>query len=134
LQQRAADLDMAQQVRFAGQVERAEIREYLAAADAVVVPSVAESFNRVAVEAAAVGTPVVVTRTTGVSDYASEHGCGLAVEPRSSSAIAAALAQLFTDHGLWAEMSARGPAMAAQFSSEAIGMDLLRLYQERLLI
>jgi hypothetical protein len=31
-------------------------------------------------------------------------------------------------------MSARGPAMAAQFSSEAIGMDLLRLYQERLLI
>ena len=132
LQQRAIDLGVAQQLRFAGLVERAAIREYLAAADAVVVPSVAESFNRVAVEAAAVGTPVVVTRTTGVSDYVCEHGCGLAVEPRNASAIAAGLARLFTDHDLWAEMSARGPAMAAQFRSEAISMDLLRLYQERL--
>jgi glycosyltransferase involved in cell wall biosynthesis len=133
LQQRAAAMGVAQQVRFAGLIERAAIREYLAAADAVVVPSVAESFNRVAVEAAAVGTPVIVTRTTGVSDYVREHGCGLAVEPRNSSAIAAGLARLFTDRALWAAMSARGPAMAAQFSSEAIGMDLLSLYQKRVL-
>lgn len=129
LRRRAAALGVADVVFLVGSVEHAVTPTYLAAADVVVVPSVAESFNRVAVEAAAVGTPVVVTRTTGVSVYISEQQCGLVVEPRSAPAIAEALAQLLADRQAWQKYSARTLALAAQFSSTTIAGALLQLYR-----
>jgi glycosyltransferase involved in cell wall biosynthesis len=102
---------------------------YLAAADVVVIPSVAESFNRVAVEAAAVGTPTVVTRTTGVSAYVQEQRVGLVIEPRSATAIAEALLRLLTEQELWDTCHQYAPQMATAFSSTAIAADLLRLYE-----
>lgn len=128
LQRRAADLGVADAITLVGAVEHARTLTYLAAADVVVVPSVAESFNRVAVEAAAVGTPVVVTCTTGVHVYIKEHQCGLVVEPRSAAALAAALTQLLTDRQMWQACSTRTPGMAATFSSRTIAGALLQLY------
>ncbi len=125
----AAEQHIADSIVLTGAVDHATTHAYLAAADAVVVPSVAESFNRVAVEAVAVGTPVVVTATTGVSVYIHKEQCGLIVEPRSPVAIANALVQLLTDQCAWQEYSANGPTMAAKFSSTAIATALLHLYK-----
>lgn len=128
LQQRARELGVADAVMLVGGVPHHAAIDYLAGSDVAIVPSVAESFSRVVVEAAAVGTPAVVTRTTGVSAYVAEHRAGLVVEPRSGPAIAGALVQLLTDRAAWAAYSQRAAAMAPAFSSARIAADLLRLY------
>jgi glycosyltransferase involved in cell wall biosynthesis len=129
LARRAEALGVAGDVVLTGGVPHERTLDYLAAADAVVVPSVAESFSRVVVEAAAAGTPSIVTRTTGVSDYVAEWGCGLVVEPRSGEAIGRALGQLLSDRALWRQFAERCPAMAARFRSSVIADELLDLYR-----
>lgn len=129
---RADELGVVEDVHQIGSVPHSEAMTYLAAADVAVVPSVAESFSRVVVEAAAVGTPPVVTRTTGVSDYVAASNAGLVVEPRSGEAIAAALHTLLSDPSGWQGYSRRAAAMAPAFSSAQIAADLLKLYRAAL--
>ncbi len=128
LRERAARLGVSADVHLVGAVPHAETIAYLAAAEVAVVPSVAESFSRVVVEAAAVGTPAVVTRTTGVSDYVAASDAGYVVDPRSGASIAEALHALLTNSERWAVCSSRAVAMAPAFSSARIAGDLLRLY------
>lgn len=129
LQRRSAELGLSADVVFAGAVPQRRAMQYLAAADVLVVPSVAESFNRVTVEAAAVGTPTVVTRSTGVSAYVRAQRAGVLVEPCNGQAIAAGILLLLRDRALWHNCSARARTMAADFSSARIAAALLELYQ-----
>jgi glycosyltransferase involved in cell wall biosynthesis len=129
LARRAAEHGVSADVQLVGGVPHAETLSYMAAADLAVVPSVAESFSRVVVEAAAVGTPPVVTRTTGVSDYVAAAEAGRVVDPRSGAAIAEALVELLSDPAAWAACSQRALALAPEFSSERIAGELLALYR-----
>lgn len=132
LEQLAMEHGIADRVQLIGPVAHEDVRMYMAAADAVVVPSVVEALNRVAIEAAAVATPSVVTHTTGITDYILEQGCGLIVEPRNASSIAAALRILLTKPERAAMIGRHGPAMAAAFRSEVIADQLLAAYQASL--
>lgn len=125
----AHDLGVADRVNLIGLVPHEQVRRYYAAADAVVVPSVSEALNRVAIEAAAVATPAVVTRTTGIGEYMVEHGYGLLVEPRSAESIASALRILLTDDTRRHLLAATGPDMAARFRSGVIAAELLEQYE-----
>lgn len=129
LEQLARELGVAAQVRLIGLVPHGEVRDYYAAADAVVVPSVSEALNRVAIEAAAVSTPAVVTRTTGISEYMAEDGYGLIVEPQSGASIAGALRVLLMNPQRQRALAANGPRMAARFRSSVIAGELLEHYQ-----
>ncbi|GIW01517.1 glycosyltransferase family 4 protein [Roseiflexus sp.] len=128
LHRRAEDLGVASAVIFTGGIPHDQAMAHLAAADVVVVPSVSESFSRVVVEAAAVGTPPIVTSTTGVSEYVAAADCGIVVPPRSGEAIGAALVRLLRDRSLWETYARRGPTMAAAFNSRTIAEQLLCLY------
>jgi glycosyltransferase involved in cell wall biosynthesis len=132
LARRAAERGVADDVHLIGAIPHSEAIRYMAAADIAVVPSVAESFSRVVVEAAAVGTPPVVTRTTGVSDYIAAAEAGRVVDPRSGASIAEALVELLTDRAAWQACSERAAALAPAFSSERIAADLLALYRRAL--
>jgi len=123
------ELGIADRVRLIGGLPHDDVPRYLAGADAVVVPSVLEALNRVAIEAAAFSTPAVVTRTTGISEYMVEHGYGLVVEPQSPDAIAAALRILLGDSQRQRALGARGPELAARFRSSLIAAELLAHYQ-----
>ncbi|MFQ3683736.1 glycosyltransferase family 4 protein [Roseiflexus sp.] len=129
LQRRAEELGVAAAITFTGGIPHDQTMAHLAAADVAVVPSVAESFSRVVVEAAAVGTPPIVTRTTGVSDYVAAAECGIVVAPRNGEAIGAALVRLLQDRSLWETYARRCPPMAAAFDSRSIAGQLLRLYE-----
>ncbi len=132
LQRRATELGVADQVILTGAIPHDEALIYLAAADLAVVPSVAESFSRVVIEACAVGTPPIVTRTTGASAYVAAAQAGLVVEPRSGPAIGAAIAFLLGDRDVWQAHSARAAALAPQFTSTQIATDLANLYRAAL--
>ncbi len=129
LRRRSAELGLSADVVFAGAVPQSGAIQYLAAADVLVVPSVAESFNRVTIEAAAVGTPTVVTRSTGVSAYVRAQRAGVVVEPCAAEALGAGILLLLGDRALWHNCSTRARAMAADFSSARIAAALLAVYQ-----
>lgn len=69
----ADTLNVRQSVRFLGQIEALEIRQAIAAADVVVLPSDYEAFGRCIVEAMAAGRPVVAARSPGPSEII-RHG------------------------------------------------------------
>ncbi len=130
LRRLAGELGVAQALHFVGAVPHDQAQRYFAAADVIVIPSVVEAFNRVLIEAAAVGTPAVVTATTGVADYAARAECALVVAPESADAIGAGVVQLLNDSTLWQSMSARAIAFAQDFTPARIGERLLEMYRQ----
>jgi glycogen(starch) synthase len=65
----AEELGVAERVRWRGWASREQLRSLMRAADVVVAPSRRESLGLVALEAAAVGTPVVATRAGGLPEH-----------------------------------------------------------------
>ncbi len=68
LERRAATATSSGRVRFTGPLSRDEVLRYLAGARAAVLPSAWENLPHAAVEALAVGTPVVATAVGGVPE------------------------------------------------------------------
>ncbi|HEX8231041.1 MAG TPA: glycosyltransferase family 4 protein [Chloroflexia bacterium] len=109
---RAVDLGVAQHLIFTGQVAHPDVRQHLAGADVVTSPSVVEALHRVALEAAAVGTPTVVSETTGAASYLAPYEATMAVAPRSAQAIADAIIRLLTESDLYGRVRDNGLKVA----------------------
>jgi glycosyltransferase involved in cell wall biosynthesis len=82
----------------------------LAAADLFLMPSLAESFGMMAVEALACGTPVLAFDGTALEDLLAETGGGEVVAWRDTAALAAALARLMSDGARRASLAEAGRA------------------------
>jgi glycosyltransferase involved in cell wall biosynthesis len=87
-------------VTLVGNLDRGQTARALAAADAVVVPSIVDHAGNVdglpnaLLEALAAGRPVVATRVAGIPDVVEDDVNGLLVPPRDAGSLAAALARL----------------------------------------
>lgn len=99
LQKRAEERGVSQYVVFTGQIEHDDVKLHLAGADVFACPSILEAQNKVVPEAAAVGTPSVVTETTGIASYLAPLGACLTVRPADAGALATALLDLLGDDG-----------------------------------
>lgn len=84
-------------VRFAGQVPDPELRELLDRAATVVVPSLYEPFGIVALEAAAAGTPLIVSDVGGLAEIVANGETGLVVPPNDPTALAKAISAVLVD-------------------------------------
>ncbi len=91
LRSRAEERGVADRVIFTGQVPREGAHQLLAAADVLAVPSHCEGMPKTAVEAAALGTPVVLTDTCGVASELRHDTLGRVVKHWDARAFAAAL-------------------------------------------
>ena len=91
LERQASRLGIASRVHLLGAVPPEEIVGVLRAADVIVVPSLRESMNRVCAEAAATGTPFIVTAATGVADLINEPGVSQIVPTGDPEAMATAI-------------------------------------------
>lgn len=130
LMQLAQECGVAENIVFTGPVPHAEMREHLAAADVIAVPSILEGMNKIAVEGAAVGTPSVVTRTAGIAALMAEDNLALVIEPDDSNELAAKLVSLLDNPVLRAEIGARGVSWARQFSSPVVAAQLIALCRQ----
>jgi glycosyltransferase involved in cell wall biosynthesis len=83
---------LSERVRFLGSRPHEEIPALLAAADVMVLPTVAEGLANVWVESLACGTPVVTTDIPGAAE-AVDSECGRLVS-RSPEAVAGAVREL----------------------------------------
>jgi len=90
----AAATGLGDRVRFHGNRPRAEFAETLARAHALVVPSLREGLGMVALEALAVGRPVIASGVGGLVETVVDGDDGILVPPGDPVALAAALRRL----------------------------------------
>jgi glycosyltransferase involved in cell wall biosynthesis len=97
LKRRAAELEVADRVAFIGEVE--DVRPVLTAMDVFVLPSTAvESFSNAALEAMAVGRPVILSDIGGAREMIDDGVEGYVVSPTELAArIPALIAALYAD-------------------------------------
>jgi len=97
LQERVRELGLGDHVAFVGPVTSGDVPAFLTRASVVVMPSRAEGFGLVALEAAAMGRPVVATRVGGLPEVIESGRTGLLVEPDRPAALAHAVFRLLSD-------------------------------------
>ncbi len=100
LEELAERLRLGRSVRFVGWLGQEELTALVAAADVAVVPSLYEPFGLVALEAAAVGTPLVVGDTGGLREFVEHEVTGLRFPPGDPTALADAVTRLLRDPAL----------------------------------
>jgi glycosyltransferase involved in cell wall biosynthesis/dTDP-4-amino-4,6-dideoxygalactose transaminase len=104
-----------------------------AAMDLVALPTYREGFPNVALEAAAMGLPIVASRVPGCTDAVVDGVTGTLVEPRDAVALADGLASYLADAGLRERhgKAGRGRVMA-EFRREAILEAIVAEYRDLL--
>jgi glycogen(starch) synthase len=100
LQELAARLRVSRAVEFTGWLTEDGLRSIAAAADVAVIPSVYEPFGLVALEAAALGTPLVVSDTGGLAEIVVNGETGLTFPPLDAAALADAVTAMLRDEVL----------------------------------
>jgi UDP-glucose:(heptosyl)LPS alpha-1,3-glucosyltransferase len=110
------------------------IEPYYAAADALLFPSLYESFGLVVLEAMAMGLPVVTARTVGFAEDAIEDGVnGFAVDqPWDVDALAERIERMRAQPRLAREIAAAGRYTAQLYSWERYLRSSERLYEQAL--
>lgn len=100
LEARAAELGIADRVRFVGKVAHDEVAWWMAAGDIFCLPSLSEGLPTVVCEAMACGRAVVATAVDGTPEIVDDEVTGLLVPPRDADALAGALRRLLDDEAL----------------------------------
>lgn len=116
--------------RFLGPLPRERVLELFRAADAALLSSSWENFPHSVVEALAVGTPVIATRTGGVGEVVHDGENGLVVDPGNPDRLAAAVRRYFHDDGLEAALRARAAASVEAYAREKVYGRLERILRD----
>ncbi len=130
LRRLAADLGLADRVRFAGRLDRDEVAQLLHSADVNLNPSLADNMPNSVLEALAAGVPVVSTQVGGVPFIVEHERTALLVPPQDPVAMAEAMLRLLDDAELWARLAENGLAEAQRYTWQAIAPVLASLYRQ----
>jgi glycosyltransferase involved in cell wall biosynthesis len=120
LEERAAELGIAQRVRFLGAQPRERIVELFRAADATILSSSWENFPHTVVEALAVGTPVLAMEAGGVAEVVRNGENGLLVPAGDTAALGAAVRRYFADDGLRERLRGAAADSVADYAPERV--------------
>jgi len=124
----AGSLGLANAVQFAG--FREDLDDYLACADLLVHPALAEGLGVAALKAAAAAVPVVAFAAGGLREAVLHNETGLLVPPRDVAALVAGITELLDDSERRRQFGANGRArMQKEFSIEAMVASHIDLYR-----
>jgi glycosyltransferase involved in cell wall biosynthesis len=115
-----ADLERLGHARFLGPLPRRGVLELFRAGDASLLSSSWENFPHTVVEALAVGTPVIATRTGGVTEIVQDGSNGLVVEPNDLAALTAAIRRFFGHEELAARLRANASSSVADYAPDRV--------------
>ncbi|MCY3896845.1 MAG: glycosyltransferase family 1 protein [Chloroflexi bacterium] len=117
----------ADRVRFLGRVADATLARLFAQAEFVLMPSRDEGFGLPALEAMALGTPVIAARAGALPEVVGD--ASLLIEPNDAEELTEAVDRLTDDPDLRATLSAGGRARARGFSWERTARETLAVYE-----
>jgi glycosyltransferase involved in cell wall biosynthesis len=111
-----------------------EIPKYLAISDVLVLPSYREGFGMVLAEAAAMGKPVIATRTRGSEEAVDDGKTGILIPQKDISALTNALDTLRTNDQLRSLLGENGRKKALNvFSDNVVTLKIDNVYETLLL-
>ena len=115
-----ASLERLGHARFVGPLPRQRVLDLFRAADASLLSSSWENFPHTVVEALAVGTPVIATRTGGVSEVVRDGENGLVVEPGDPLVLAQAIERFFGDTELANRLRGNAASSVAGYAPDRV--------------
>lgn len=107
LENLARDRRVAGAIDFVGWLPEKELHALIAAADALVIPSLYEPFGLVGLEGAALGAPLVVARTGGLAEFVIDGETGRSFEAGDPAALAEAVQSTLDDPAAAQAMAGR---------------------------
>ena len=128
VQARAYLLGLSQQCSFTPPVQPSVLASYMRAADVMVVPSVAESFGLVAVEAQACGTAVIAHRAGGLTTAVVDEQTGELVDSLDPEAWADTFESVMHQPQRWTHYGRAAVEHASNFSWTATAQRMLEIY------
>ena len=123
----ARRLKVAADVATVGVVD--DVAPFLQTTDLLLLPSAAESFGLVALEAMAGQVPVVASRTGGLPEVVPDGRAGYLLPPGEVDAMAARAVELLTDDDLQRRFGEAGRKQAKRFSCELVVPRFEALYR-----
>jgi colanic acid/amylovoran biosynthesis glycosyltransferase len=131
LQALAKELKLSDRVHFLGFLGEDDVIRELQACDLFVLPSFVEGLPVSAMEALAIGVPVVATNIAGTSELIEDGRTGLLVRPSDSNALADAIVKMITDYDFRLAIAENGRRkVVSEFDvkkeSEKLNASLLR--------
>jgi glycogen(starch) synthase len=116
-------------IYWPGFLDDVELAALFSSANVVVVPSLYEPFGLIALEAQAVGTPVVVADTGGLRDLVEPGVTGLRFAPEDPAAIADAVRLTLANPEKAAEMAIRAQRRAVlDFGWDSVARSVVAVY------
>ena len=104
LEARAAELGVADRVRFVGKIAHDDVGWWMSAGDLFVLPSLSEGLPTVVCEAMNCARPVVATAVDGTPEIVRDGETGILIPTGDPQALADALARILDDAPLAARM------------------------------
>ncbi|MEZ4677709.1 MAG: glycosyltransferase [Caldilineaceae bacterium] len=124
----AGRLDLLDKVEFTGRKSKAEVADFMQAADLFVLPSVWDNMPCVIIEAMACGLPIVATQVGGIPEMVDETS-GVLVSPRDVNALCTVLSSMLQHYTQYDRYQIAANAQE-RYSQEAVGHILHSIYQE----
>jgi glycosyltransferase involved in cell wall biosynthesis len=129
LEKTAAEAGVGEQVVFAGEVKKEEVKDFYAAGDIFVYASKSETQGMIITEALYMGLPVVAVRATGISSLVRDGVDGLLVSENEKEFCDAVL-RLVVDEKLRRQMGESGSKFArANFTDKISAQKMLAVYE-----
>ena len=121
--------ELSDRVTFTGMLGGQELADAYAGLDALVLPSYEENFGMVVVEAAAQGTPVIVSEPVGLRDWVAERGVGevLPMDPKEWIAFLERVSREYIRDN-WQQNELREEARE-RFSLSSVGRQMAETYE-----
>jgi glycosyltransferase involved in cell wall biosynthesis len=128
LQQEAADLGVAEFVRFLG--ARRDVPDLLRVCDVFLFPSLHEGLGIALIEAMALGCACIASRIAAVAEYMQHDVNGVFVPPGDSSRLAQAVCEVLADPARRGELGrAASTSVSERFRPQLAAERLAQLYE-----
>jgi len=130
LEERCRELDLCDQVKFVGKIR--DTKEVLEISDLFILPSETESFGLAALEAMAVGIPVISTNTGGLPEVNIDGKTGYLSDVGDVEDMANNALKILKDPELKKTLSNGAVEQARKFDIESVVLQYEELYQSLL--
>ena len=108
-----------------------DVRQYLAASNALVFPSYREGFPNVPMQAGAMGLPCIVSNINGCNEIIENGKNGLIVEPKNKNELIVAMLKLMNDNDLRLYLASNArDLISSRYEQTYVWNEILKEYQK----
>lgn len=117
-------------IDWMGQLDAEQVIQSIQQAAVIVVPSLFDEWNRVAIESLALEKPVVITETCGVAEWVQQHKAGFVIPPGDAPALAQAALTLLQKPLAPSHLKTVSEQVRHEFSPETIAQQCVQTFLE----